>query len=113
MSIVSIFTIILACVLAAISYVDVRSMRVPNMLSALLLVGGLAFWSLSHGGSVIAQFSYGIALAAIMWLIRFGHFRLTGQVGLGLGDVKMAGAGAVWINPLLLPMFIFAATTSA
>lgn len=104
------FTIALLGVLSAISYVDFQEMRVPDWLTALLLAGGTAFWLVTARGSLPVQMTAGIALAASLWLIRFGHFRMTGRIGLGLGDVKLAGAGAVWINPLLLPLFVFAAS---
>ena len=35
------------------------------------------------------------------------------QTGLGLGDVKMAGAAALWFSPWNLPLFLFVACASA
>jgi leader peptidase (prepilin peptidase) / N-methyltransferase len=112
MPMIAIFTIVLLGLLCAISIVDFKQMRVPDGLSALLLAGGLAFWFMTARENLSAQMSCGAALAAALWLVRFGHATLTGRIGLGLGDVKMAGAGAVWINPLLLPFFVFAASAS-
>jgi leader peptidase (prepilin peptidase) / N-methyltransferase len=101
---------VLIGLLAAISYVDIQEMRIPDPLSAaLLLGGGISCVALSNL-SLIYQIISGVSVGIGMALVRFGHTRLTGRVGLGLGDVKMAGAGAVWINPLLLPLFIFAAS---
>lgn len=104
------FTVLLLSVLLAITYVDFKEMRIPDWLSALLLFCGLAFWLVTARGSLPSQVLGGIGMAAVLFLIRLGHLRLTGQIGLGLGDVKMAGAGAVWINPLLLPLFVFSAS---
>jgi prepilin signal peptidase PulO-like enzyme (type II secretory pathway) len=104
------FTAFLACLLLAISYVDTKEMRIPDGLSALLLVGGLTFWLVTARENLPTQSLSGAALASAMWLIRLGHSRITGRIGLGLGDIKMAGAGALWINPLLLPLFVFAAS---
>jgi leader peptidase (prepilin peptidase) / N-methyltransferase len=112
MPVIDIFTLLLVGLLLAISYVDFREMRVPNGLSALLLAGGLAFWIVTARESLTAQMLAGFSLASALWLIRFGHSKATGRTGLGLGDVKMAGAGAVWINPLLLPFFVFSASAS-
>lgn len=106
------FTVLLISVLLAISYADFKEMRIPDWLSASLLVGGLTFWLLTARESLPAQILSGTALASAMWLIRLGHSRITGRIGLGLGDIKMAGAGALWINPLLLPFFVFAASAS-
>ena len=36
----------------------------------------------------------------------------TGRVGLGLGDVRMAGAGALWLPPVLLPAMMFGASVT-
>jgi leader peptidase (prepilin peptidase) / N-methyltransferase len=107
-----VFTLLLLATLGAISWVDVREMRIPDVLSGLLLAGGVAFWLLSPGGSLALQASSALTLAVVLWLVRHGHARMSGQVGLGLGDVKMAGAGALWINPLSLPMFLFAASAA-
>lgn len=112
MPVMAIFTVLLLGLLVSISYVDFKEMRVPNGLSALLLVCGLGFWLLTARERLTDQMFAGIALAVVMWIIRFGHSKATGRIGLGLGDVKMAGAGAVWINPLLLPFFVFAASAS-
>ena len=106
------FTILFVVILAAISFVDFRELRVPDILSGALLTGGLAFWLLSDRANAVTQLACGASLAAVMWLVRFAHMRWTGRVGLGLGDVKLADAGAVWINPLLLPMIIFSASAS-
>jgi leader peptidase (prepilin peptidase) / N-methyltransferase len=112
MSILALFTILLACLLSAISYVDFRHMRIPDLLSTLLLLGGLAFWLVTARGSLPTQIIAGAGMAAALWLVRITHASLTGRIGLGLGDVKMVGAGAVWINPMLLPFFVFSASAS-
>jgi leader peptidase (prepilin peptidase) / N-methyltransferase len=112
MSMMASFTVLLLSVLLAISYVDIKELRIPDWLSVLLFVGGLLFWLLTERESLSAQILSGAALACTLWLIRLGHSRVSGRIGLGLGDVKMAGAGALWINPLLLPFFMFAASAS-
>jgi leader peptidase (prepilin peptidase) / N-methyltransferase len=112
MPILAVFTILLACLLSAISYVDFRQMRAPDWLNALLLLSGLAFWLVTTPGSLPSQILAGTGMAAALWFIRIAHARRTGRIGLGLGDVKMAGAGAVWINPMLLPFFVFSASAS-
>lgn len=110
---IALFTMLLFGILFAISVVDINEMRIPDVLNGLLLTGGLAFWLLSSRGELPVQIGCATALAFAFWLIRFTHSRMTGRIGLGLGDVKMAGAGAVWINPLLLPLFVFAASACA
>ena len=112
MPVIAIFTLVLLGLLLAISYIDFKEMRIPDILSVMLLAGGMTFWIVTARENLSTQIFGGVGTAAALWLIRIGHTRLTGRIGLGLGDVKMAGAGAVWINPLLLPFFVFSASAS-
>ena len=48
-----------------------------------------------------------------LWLLRLGHETLRGQTGLGLGDVKMAGAGTLWLLPGSVWLFLFVASLAA
>jgi leader peptidase (prepilin peptidase) / N-methyltransferase len=106
------FTALLILTLGAISVVDMKEMRIPDMLNGMLLAGGISFWTLRSSSDLGLQAFSALALASALWLIRYGHSKVSGEIGLGLGDVKMAGAGAVWINPLSLPMFLFMASAS-
>lgn len=108
----TLFTVVLIFLLAAISYIDIQQMRIPNVLNMLLASAGISYWVLSSKESLPIQLASGLGFALMIWLVRFGYLKLTGRVGLGLGDIKMAGAGAVWINPLLLPFFLFSASAS-
>jgi leader peptidase (prepilin peptidase) / N-methyltransferase len=49
----------------------------------------------------------------IMFSIRAVFRRARNTDGLGLGDVKMAGAAAAWISPWSLPWFLLIASVSA
>ena len=41
----------------------------------------------------------GLSAFSIFWLVKAGYRRWRGHEGLGFGDVKLAGACAIWINP--------------
>jgi leader peptidase (prepilin peptidase) / N-methyltransferase len=110
--IIACFTALLLSLLVAISYVDYRELRIPDWLSASLLAGGITFWLMTARDSLPTQILSGTVLASALWLIRLAHSRIAGRIGLGLGDVKMAGAGALWISPVLLPLFVFLASAS-
>jgi leader peptidase (prepilin peptidase) / N-methyltransferase len=112
MALMSGFTVLLILTLGAISVVDMKEMRIPDMLNGMLLAGGISFWILRSSSDLGLQAFSALALASALWLIRYGHSKVSGEIGLGLGDVKMAGAGAVWISPLSLPMFLFVASAS-
>ena len=87
-------------------------MRIPDALNVILLAGGIGFGVFGPVNSLAAQAVSALALAAALWAIRYGHSRMSGVIGLGLGDVKMAGAGALWISPLSVPLFLFVSSAS-
>lgn len=106
-------TIALAAVLAAISIIDFRRQLIPDRLNLALAGIGLGYQiAIGADGLPVWLLSAASTFAAA-WLIRRGHFLMTGRIGLGLGDVKMLGAAACWISPLLLPVLLFIASASA
>jgi leader peptidase (prepilin peptidase) / N-methyltransferase len=110
MTIVLLFTAVLAGLLSAISVIDIRTLRIPNGLNAMLLISGALFWFAQRPETLPYQIANGVVVATLLWLVRFGHARFSGRIGLGLGDVKMMGAGAVWISPLSVPLLVFIAS---
>jgi leader peptidase (prepilin peptidase)/N-methyltransferase len=108
-----IFGTVLAAILAAIAVIDFRRLVIPDWLNAALAAAGLSYQAFGDPGAVASHLGAGFALLLGMWLVRDVHFRMTGRIGLGLGDVKMAAAAATWLNPLALPLFIFASAGSA
>lgn len=106
------FTIFLMIALALVAAFDFRQMRVPDFLNLLIAVTGASYWLVVNPGLLSTQVLSGAAFGGSIWLLREAHARLSGRIGLGLGDVKLAAAGAVWLSPLLLPLFLFAASVS-
>ncbi len=100
------YAVVLWALLSAISYFDIRSYRLPNILNvAILLVGigyniqiGQEFW--------LPIISVLIALS-VLSLISFLYHRYRGKHGMGFGDIKLFAAGAVWVLPHLLPVILF------
>lgn len=87
-------------VLAGLSAIDLKTRLLPNALVALLAALGILFHletgfsHLSAGGMAAgAATGYGL-----LWTIRFFANRFYGQDSLGLGDVKLLGAGGVWLG---------------
>jgi leader peptidase (prepilin peptidase) / N-methyltransferase len=107
MTIVTWFTLFLLAVLITASFIDIREQRIPNISNAVLALGGVIFWYVTDFQRLLPQLASGAAFGLALWLIRQVHVQMTGRVGLGLGDVKMGGAAAIWISPLSLPMFLF------
>lgn len=107
------FAVALAAMLAAIAWMDARTHRIPNGLNLALFAGGVLFQGWFGSGSALRQLVFGAAVFLFFLIVRQVHSHMTGVVGLGLGDVKMAGAGAVWFSPPLFPLFLFAASIGA
>ncbi|TRC70738.1 prepilin peptidase [Mesorhizobium sp. WSM4310] len=106
-------TVALAAVLAAISITDFRRQIIPDGLNLALAGIGLSYQLAADAEGVPVQILFAAATFAAAWLLRRGHFLMTGRIGLGLGDVKMLAAASCWISPLLLPVLLFIASASA
>jgi prepilin peptidase CpaA len=81
---------------------DVRKRKIPNYLSAAIAISGLGAQIANRGliaaGSGLAA---GVVTIALLW-----HLWMRGKIG--GGDVKAAGAAAVWIGLGLLPHYLVA-----
>lgn len=86
----AVFTLLLAvgCV------TDVRERRIPNVLVALLLAGGLLF-SASSGpiGTSLVRSLAGVVAGFGIWIV----FYIVGVIG--AGDVKFFAAAGAWLGP--------------
>lgn len=83
------FVALLGC--AAVS--DVRARRIPNLVSATLLVLGLVAAALGTAGGTLATAAAALGVGLALWL----PFHLLGM--LGAGDVKLFAAAATWLTP--------------
>lgn len=100
----------LALALFAISAIDLRRQRIPDVLSLPLLVLGL-LWGAWAGDRSWAAHAVG-AVAGFGTLAIFGefYFRWRGREGLGLGDAKLFGAAGAWLGWSALPMVLLIAS---
>ncbi|MEX3012088.1 prepilin peptidase [Hoeflea sp. TYP-13] len=108
-----IFGLSLVVIIGAIALIDLKRMIIPNALNAALVVSGLGFQYASQSKFPLLAIVGALSLTAVFYAIRAIYLSTRGVVGLGLGDVKMAGASAVWLNPANLPVFIFISCASA
>jgi leader peptidase (prepilin peptidase)/N-methyltransferase len=110
--------IALLCILAALglllllSYIDLKTFLLPNIYVAPFALLAIAF-------HIFLGFNYltfqamligGAAGYAFPWLIRAAGNKYYGQESLGLGDVKLLGAGGLWLG---LEGIIYATTLGA
>jgi prepilin peptidase CpaA len=102
MSGLSVGVLLLACVVAAAC--DLRTFRIPNMLTLPLFAAGLVAGAVIGGWAGLGQALLG-AGAAFMALIVF-----YAAGGLGAGDVKLLAAVGAWLGPrMALEVFVASA----
>lgn len=97
----------LLCIFAAVivliilSIIDLKILILPDELNLMLALLGLAFHFFS--GLIFIGYDemlYGALLGAgSLYVIRFFANRHYGRDTLGLGDVKLLGAGGIWLGP--------------
>ncbi len=85
----------LAC-LVYIAWSDWRSFRVPDHATLPLGLGGLV-WAYLYASPVVHVVAAIIA-AGVFLALAIGYERLRKVEGLGLGDVKLVAAGALWVG---------------
>jgi leader peptidase (prepilin peptidase) / N-methyltransferase len=107
----------LAVLVIAIAAIDARCFRIPDELSLLiLLLGVLRNLGAEPGGltEILASSAFrGIGFALPLLCLRELYRRLRGRDGLGLGDVKLAAAGGIWLDWFSMPLAIEIAALSA
>lgn len=85
--------------LVALLYSDLLYFRLPDALTAALLVLGLALAALDPGRGWLEGLLTAAGAGVAFLALRIGYRTLRGREGLGLGDVKLAagiGAGLGW-----------------
>ncbi|WJR79995.1 A24 family peptidase [Bradyrhizobium sp. NP1] len=105
----------LLCVASALlAWIDIKRGIIPDWLNLAIAIVGLAR-ALSLGGWTVAlqAFGEGIAIGAVLWLLRALYFRIRKFHGLGLGDVKLLAASGIWIGVAGVPLQLLIASLTA
>jgi leader peptidase (prepilin peptidase) / N-methyltransferase len=96
--------------------IDARTYILPDVITFSALACGLlaapALEPLGPGSAFLTAVARAVASAAALAAVRWGYGTLTGQEGLGLGDVKLAGAAGAWL-PLEHVALCFAIASGA
>ena len=100
-----------------IASTDARRFVVPDLLSAGAFALGVIHAAVvspdsSFEGALLALARAAFA-AGLFLLVRIAYRRLRGRDGLGLGDVKLAGAAGAWLSLPMLPISIEIAAITA
>jgi leader peptidase (prepilin peptidase)/N-methyltransferase len=97
-----------------LAWIDLRRGLIPDWLNLAIALGGLVrAAALDGAGAAFIAGCEGIAVGAIVWVLRWIYFRLRKVEGLGLGDVKLLMASAIWIGVTGVPMQILVASLTA
>ena len=108
------FLVLLALASFVLAWIDFRHGIIPDSLNLSVALAGLAqAWLLDGWGSALAAARDGLVIGAVVFALRWLYFRLRGHHGLGLGDVKLLAASAVWIGVSGVPMQLLVGSITA
>jgi len=107
----------LALIMLAIAVIDQRHFTIPNELTAAAAALGFIHAAVAEPHAIAQAVALaavrGAALALLFLGLRAAYAYVRGREGMGLGDVKLAGAGGVWLGLTAIPIAIEIAALSA
>jgi leader peptidase (prepilin peptidase)/N-methyltransferase len=97
-----------------LAWIDLRRGIIPDWLNLAIACIGLAKTLMLDGwAAALGAGCEGIVIGAIVWLLRRLYFMFRGYQGLGLGDVKLLAASAIWIGVAGIPLQLLVASLTA
>lgn len=105
--------VVMVALVSAISVVDINSLTIPNSLNFGLAAVGLGYQTFVQQAFPFWTVVASIGLMSVLYSVRQVFLYRNGIDGLGLGDVKLAGASALWLHPANLPLFVLIASSTA
>ena len=105
-------TVTLASCLLVLTYQDLRSLILPDVVTLPLLGLGVAWSGLWGVGLLQAALGAGLAYGLIYGLEMYWR-RVRGRDGIGLGDAKLFAAGGTWLGVFALPIVLLIASGAA
>lgn len=99
----------LAASLLLLSYIDLRTGLLPDLITLPLIAAGIGFellsggsWALAIAGAIVG---YGV-ISTLAYIWRY----VRGYEGIGLGDAKLLAAGGAWVGVSMLPVILLVAS---
>jgi hypothetical protein len=91
--------VLLALAGLALAWIDLRWGIIPDWLNLLIACAGLAWaWLSDSWDGMLAATIEALIIGTVVFAFRWLYFRFRGRHGLGLGDVKLLAASAIWIG---------------
>ncbi|MGE0415602.1 MAG: A24 family peptidase [Acetobacteraceae bacterium] len=102
----------LAAALLSLAVIDLRTMRLPDLLTAPLILVGFADAWLWLPVALPDRVVGAVAGYAAFGAIGFAYRLVRGRDGLGLGDAKLLAAGGAWLGWQALPITVLIAAVA-
>ncbi|WP_170565674.1 prepilin peptidase [Ruegeria atlantica] len=93
-------------VLIWLSIVDMQCFEIPDLATFFVAAIGTAYLAFIEPQSVFTHVLTGALVTGFFWLAGSLYFRAVKEDGLGIGDAKLFGAGALLLGPWKLPELI-------
>lgn len=114
---IDLLRVLLVLTLLYLAYVDLRTFRLPDVITIPMIATGLILNGLfgsTHSGFVHLQDA--IAGAAIgfasLWMLNLSYRAIKKQNGIGMGDAKLFSALGAWLGWSALPGILLIASIS-
>jgi len=92
--------------------VDIQSYRIPNWSNAVLAIAGIIWLRIDQPQNTLLHIYTAIFIYTLLWMVSQFYHRIKGKAGLGMGDVKLLTAGALWLGPVGVFVALFIASLS-
>ena len=85
---------------------DLQTFELPDIGTLAVTVIGSAYVAVMAPQALPIHIATAVGLAAFFWLLGEVYYRWFGQEGLGIGDAKLFGAGALLLGPWQIPELV-------
>ncbi len=104
-----VFSFFLVCTLGTLTWIDLKTFRLPDILTLPLIGIGIIQGALFGLGWQASAIGAAVGYAAFVAL-EIGFRKLRGKNGLGRGDAKLLAAGGAWCGWAGLPFIVLIAS---
>ena len=102
----------LTAALVALAVIDLRTYRLPNVITLPLAGAGLLYAGFWQGAWVDSLIGMAVGYGAFV-AVELLYKRVRGRAGLGRGDAKLLAAGGAWLGWAALPYVVLVGSGSA